>query len=211
MYIVSICSRLSRIWEGTLGIKIGSNYSVLNSELFNSTPKIGYSFGAGIDYEFDDKFSVFYEVGYADIGMKIAAKEEGNDEYEFYKFNIISVNSSLLINYYINNPELSVQIGPSYTISNQPRIKDEIRYYNYESKTNTDIGDDSAEYTLESLEHVFSGVKDLSLVIGVTTGIDNARLSLRYYKGVTSFFNGTIPLEAEIKRNYLEMSGLFFF
>lgn len=195
------------------GIKIGTISSNLESSSFISKSKIGHSLGITYNYDLGEDFSILYELGYADVGVKIlAVDDEQNLDQDYYKFNIIAMDVGLIGNYFIMNPELSVQAGLSYTFGNITRIKEEYRYYRFgtnEELNTTNI--ESEDNRLDNLERYFSGSRDLAAVFGISGGQENIRVNLRYYLGLTPINNKNRPIPFDIKSNYFELSGLFFF
>lgn len=194
------------------GIKMGLNYSSIVSDQIESSSRFGIDVGINITTRLRDKLDLISEISYSEKGAKTKARKyiAGSFQPESlnYEFFINSIHWSLIANYYLKVPNLSVQVGPVFGVRNWlPQNLDNVEVF-FGTSENIDENINSLDLS--------KGVKeslDCSLAIGISGGTEAIRVNLRYNLGITDYYkkfndNGN---GYSIKNNFVQLSISYSF
>lgn len=193
-------------FEYTPGIKVGFCKSSFKTEQLENSSRNGFMIGINYVATYSDYLDIIAETEYLQKGAIVQAI--GNPNYD-YNVLIHSYNTSLLGNYYIKYPYLSLQFGFSFGIFN-------IMKENYNDQYAKFVNPSNAQNPLNAPDFhnsLLSAKADYSLAFGISTGIDRLKLNIRYNYGISNVLkkyplnNGGISL----KNNFIQLSVSYSF
>ena len=159
-----------------IGIAGGINHASLLTNNFNSQPLTGWNLGLSMRGNFYNDFDMVYAIDFTEHNFSITTLNElaaVND----VKYKYSGAQISLMMSYKIVENHISVELGPVLQVNGKLSLN--------ENQNQNTIHNS----TLKAGDIVDVNTFNVNAAAGVTAGIRNLRVILKYQYGVNNFFS----------------------
>ncbi len=192
-----------------LGLTVGVSSFDVNSDYYNSSSSLGTEFGSHVRYILDKSSEILMEVTVNLSKIEVEGREYVDDIASGtmkYKFNQSYLNIGAYYNYSIIPKKVSFFAGPTLSYSINTKIKDDI--------DGKDIRFGSSGISSKAIETIDPF---LYLSAGITAGIDDLKLRLKYSYGLLNPYRDEDllnpdtyePLNLTAKTSFLSLSLMY--
>lgn len=199
--------------HGQLSYCLGSGVSLSNfkADSIETSPRLGFNINLGAKSELDESFSFYTLMVFSQHGAKATNGREYSDtgfisEFKEYKFYYTEAGLSILANYYVKYPTLSVQGGikMGLTWSGLGRNQDQVYFGNSAYRE-----DNLSSYDFEnSLWHMLSSY---AFVLGVASGNEDLQVMLNYSLYFANSKSDVFTSKQyKVHKSLIELKALFF-
>ena len=187
----------------------GVNFAKFKSDQIENSSKPGFTLGFGLTAQLGDKLDLITEYTFATKKMTTTAREYDYSAQSFsdmsYDLKFSTLSWSVLANYYIKAPNLSLQAGPLFA-------------YNLVSpELPTDIYYGTSDVLSENIDgfNFISNISglDYGLIMGISGGTEALRINLRYHLGFRDYYKkiDNTGNGYAVKCNYIELTIAYSF
>lgn len=159
-----------------IGIAAGINQTTLLTSDFNGQALTGWNFGLSMRGNFYNDFDMVYAIDFSEHNFSITTLSE-LAAVEEVKYKYSGAQISLMLSYKIVENHLSVELGPVLQVNGKLGL-------NENHKENT-----IENSTLKALDIVDVNTFNVNAAAGVSAGIRNLRVILKYQYGINNFFS----------------------
>lgn len=189
------------------GITIGVSSFSMNSDFYESKPNTGFDIGSHLRYILTERSEILSDFIISFSGSKIEGTSTSDiSNRQFYKFKQTSINYGIYYNHYIIHEKFSVFLGPSFIFTGGLKLK--------EDNSQDDLA--FGKYNINA-ETISENNNTLNLSTGITAGINDLRLILKYTYGLSNAYaqteiqdpNNFQPVKVSGKISHLSLSLLY--
>ncbi len=159
-----------------IGIAGGINQASLLTNNFNSQPLTGWNLGLSMRGNFYNDFDMVYAIDFTEHNFSITTLNE-LAAVKDVKYKYSGAQISLMMSYKIVENHISVELGPVLQVNGKLSL-------NENQNQNTIYNS-----TLKAGDIVDVNTFNVNAAAGVTAGIRNLRVILKYQYGVNNFFS----------------------
>lgn len=188
------------------GLSGGITYASLSNKIENK-PGIGFEGKLNLVAQLGDKLDLITEYSFKQKSITLTGYEYDAYSSRYidtpidYTNKLNNFSFSMIANYYLIAPNLSLQLGPDFSYNMLKAINLPPEMY-LKSINDEYIAINDIAYGINGL--------DFSLVAGISGGTEAFRVNLRYYMGQLNYMKNS-SYDTSIKGNMLEFSITYYF
>jgi hypothetical protein len=198
------------------GFKLGLNNTTYKTNFLDVKSKQNLTAGVTLTALLNDKMDLISEYTYSKRGGSVLSDDISSPlDLSFHAFDF-----SLILNYYLKAPNISLQAGPIFGIHRSTPSDLSTLVSNSTLTLTDELNNDELFYVQESINNSFSLQKtksiDFALAFGISGGTEELRFNLRYIAGLSNYYKssefvGSYDFDKDftIKNNILQLSIIY--